>query len=81
LEVFVTLHLILTILLTLGAYMEETDVWGTLTTKNSVIFHDNDVSLQKEMICYRFYSVSVNLSSFYQTYTYTCISFQIIQIV
>ncbi|KAL9181887.1 hypothetical protein ACHAXT_012230 [Thalassiosira profunda] len=25
-----------------GAYMEETDVWGTLTEHNSVIFHDND---------------------------------------
>ena len=23
---------------------EETDVWGTLTKENSVIFHDNDVS-------------------------------------
>ena len=23
---------------------EETDVWGTLTEENSVIFHDNDVS-------------------------------------
>lgn len=31
----------------LGAYMEETDVWGTLTEHNSVIFHDNDVSLPK----------------------------------
>jgi len=26
----------------LGAYMEETDVWGKLTEHNSVIFHDND---------------------------------------
>merc|ERR1719416_91540 len=25
-----------------GAHMEETDVWGTLTEHNSVIFHDND---------------------------------------
>lgn len=29
----------------LGAYMEETDVWGKLTEHNSVIFHDNDVSI------------------------------------
>ena len=33
------------IFLILGAYMEETDVWGTLTEHNSVIFHDNDVSI------------------------------------
>ena len=26
---------------------EETDVWGTLTEHNSVIFHDNDVSAKK----------------------------------
>eukprot|EP00584_Thalassiosira_punctigera_P022757 CAMPEP_0172575578 /NCGR_PEP_ID=MMETSP1067-20121228/137283_1 /TAXON_ID=265564 ORGANISM="Thalassiosira punctigera, Strain Tpunct2005C2" /NCGR_SAMPLE_ID=MMETSP1067 /ASSEMBLY_ACC=CAM_ASM_000444 /LENGTH=381 /DNA_ID=CAMNT_0013368229 /DNA_START=40 /DNA_END=1185 /DNA_ORIENTATION=+ len=25
-----------------GAYMQETDVWGTLTEHNSVIYHDND---------------------------------------
>ncbi len=28
-----------------GAIQEDTDVWGTLTEQNSVIFHDNDVSL------------------------------------
>ncbi|KAL7472416.1 hypothetical protein ACHAXS_012769 [Conticribra weissflogii] len=28
-----------------GAIMEETDVWGTLTMPNSVIFHDNDFEI------------------------------------
>ena len=28
---------------------EETDVWGTLTVPNSVIFHDNDVRSPKSL--------------------------------
>ena len=39
---------------------EETDVWGTLTEHNSVIFHDNDVSAQNDAKLY--HTSDANLS-------------------
>lgn len=39
--------------------MEETDVWATLTKQNSVIFHDNDVSLQKNDMLQILFSIQL----------------------
>lgn len=46
----------------IGALLEEPDVWGTLTEKNSIIYHDNDfeVFIDPDGDCENYYEFEVN---------------------